>query len=273
MNKIFLFFTLIFHFSVSAESPKYVLVTASTGALGSDICKLLAEENQNLIITGRNMNKLLKLKKELNSINSNAIVKTQIIDFADANTIKTASKNLKDHLLSGIVLISARPKIDSTSFPPTNQWKQLFNIGFIMPLETIKSFSDRIDNNSSIVVMSGLSSKYLMSGYSNSNVLRITWNAQIKNLAKHLGKRNIRINAISPGIIMTQHHENRIKRKAQKNGISYQKQLEIDSSSVPLNKFGESSDIANLVSFLISTKSKHINGSNIALDGGQSTSY
>ena len=273
MNKIFLFFTLIFHFSVFAESPKYVLVTASTGSLGSDICKLLVEENQNLIITGRNMNKLLKLKKELNSINGNAIVKTQIIDFSDANTIKTASENLKDHLLSGIVLISARPKIDSTAFPPIDQWNQMFNIGFIMPLETIKSFSDRIANNSSIVVMSGLSSKYLMSGYSNTNVLRSAWNAQIKNLAKHLGKRNIRINAISPGIIMTQHHENRIKKKAQKNGVTYQKQLEIDSSSVPLNKFGETADVANLVSFLLSNKSKHINGSNIALDGGQSSSY
>ena len=123
------------------------------------------------------------------------------------------------------------------------------------------------------MVMSGLSSKYLLSGYSNTNVLRIAWNAEIKNLSKHFGKKNIRINAISPGIIMTNHHQDRIKLKAKKNGVSYEKQLELDSSIVPLNNFGKPIDVANLVSFLISTKSKHISGSNIALDGGQATSY
>lgn len=273
MKKVLLFFILIFNLTVFAASPKYILITASTGAFGSEICRLLAAENHNLIITGRNKDKLLKLKNELSSINSHAIIKTQIIDFSDKSTIKKASDNLKNHLLSGIILISARPEIDSISFPPASQWTQLFNLGFIMPLETIKLFSDRIADNCSIVVMSGLSSKYLLSGYSNSNVLRIAWNAQIKNMAKHLGKRNIRINAISPGIVMTEHHKNRIKLKAKKNGISYEKQLELDSSSVPLNNFGETLDVANLVSFLISNKSKHINGSNIALDGGQSTSY
>lgn len=142
-----------------------------------------------------------------------------------------------------------------------------------MPLETLKSFSNRLVDNSNVVVMSGLSSKYLLSGYSNTNVLRIAWNAEIKNLSKHFGKKNIRINAISPGIIMTNHHQDRIKLKAKKNGVSYEKQLELDSSIVPLNNFGKPIDVANLVSFLISTKSKHINGSNIALDGGQATSY
>lgn len=72
---------------------------------------------------------------------------------------------------------------------------------------------------------------------------------------------------------MTDHHQNRIKFKAEKNDISYEKQLEPDSSIVPLNNFGKPVNVANLVSFLIFNKSKHINGSNIALDGKQSTSY
>ncbi len=273
MNKLLVFFILIFNLNTYADSPNYVLVTASTGALGSQICKLLAKENHNLIITGRSENKLQKLKAQLNAVSNKNIIKTQIIDFANESTIKTASDNLKDHSLSAIILISARPKINNAPFPSSDQWKQLFNIGFIMPLETLKSFSNKLVDNSSIVVMSGLSSKYLLSGYSNTNVLRIAWNAEIKNLSKHFGKKNIRINAISPGIIMTNHHQDRIKLKAKKNGVSYEKQLELDSSIVPLNNFGKPIDVANLVSFLISTKSKHISGSNIALDGGQATSY
>ncbi len=142
-----------------------------------------------------------------------------------------------------------------------------------MPLKTLKVLSNKLANDSSIVVMSGLSSKYLLPGYSNTNILRISWNAEIKNLTKYFGKRKIRINAISPGIIMTNYHKNRIALKAEKNNISFEEQLKIDSRPVPLNNFGTPEDVTNLVSFLISNKSKHINGSNIALDGGQSTSY
>ena len=40
--------------------------------------------------------------------------------------------------------------------------------------------------------------------------------------------------------------------------------------NVPMNKFGESKDIANLVTFLLSDRSKFINGSEIVADGGQS---
>ena len=104
MKKVLLFFILIFNLTVFAESHKYVLITASTGAFGSEICRLLAAENHNLIITRRNKDKLLKLKTELSSINSHAIIKTQIIDFSDKSTIKTASDNLKNHLLSAIIL-------------------------------------------------------------------------------------------------------------------------------------------------------------------------
>ena len=40
--------------------------------------------------------------------------------------------------------------------------------------------------------------------------------------------------------------------------------------NVPMNKFGEAKDIANLVTFLLSDRSKFINGSEIVADGGQS---
>lgn len=217
MNKIFLLFILIFNFNfiVYADS-KYVLVTASTGSLGSEICKSLATENYNLIITGRNEAKLSKLKDELNALNNKNIIKTQIIDFSNVNTIETASSKIKDYSLSAIILISTRPYINKETFPPIKQWQQLFNHGFIMPLETLKVLSNKLANDSSIVVMSGLSSKYLLPGHSNTNILRISWNAEIKNLTKYFGKRKIRVNAISPGIIMTNYHKNRIALKQKK---------------------------------------------------------
>ncbi len=85
--------------------------------------------------------------------------------------------------------------------------------------------------------------------------------------------RKIRVNAISPGPILTQHHKNMITEKASLNNISYEEQLLKDTSSIPLKSYGETEDLGNLVVFLLSNKSSHINGSNILLDGGESTSY
>lgn len=86
-------------------------------------------------------------------------------------------------------------------------------------------------------------------------------------------KAQIRVNAISLGPILTDYHKDKIRKQAHLNNITFEEQLARSSSSFPMNAYGETRDVANLVSFLLSKKSRHINGSNILLDGGVSNAY
>lgn len=78
-----------------------------------------------------------------------------------------------------------------------------------------------------------------------------------KSVAKELAPRGITVNAIAPGFIktvMTEKLPDKIKEKMLNN--------------IPLKKFGETEDVANLVDFLVSEKAAYITGQVINLDGG-----
>ena len=279
MQKI-LFGLLIFGFNYCAASTVTInqnantfLVTAATGAFGECICNSIAEKGYDLIITGRNQKKLDELQKRLKSQHPLVSVQSLIIDFSDTLTIHLAAKKLERKSISGIVLIGPRPVLTKDGIPTKEEWSQVFLETFINPLEVISAFSPFIKENASIIVISGNSSKNYLPGYPNTNVIRLAWSGEIKNLAHYYGKRKIRVNAISPGPILTQFHIDRIKEKAFSNNISFEEQAAKNASSIPLGAYGKPDDVANLVLFLLSSKSAHLNGINIVLDGGESLAY
>ena len=89
-----------------------------------------------------------------------------------------------------------------------------------------------------------------------------------KALSKTLGSDGIRVNTISPGNIL-------FEGSTWDQKISKDKKLtnEYIKNNVPLNKFGSTSDVAQLVEYIISDKSSFLTGSNLVIDGGQNNSY
>uniref|UniRef100_A0A7C4Y4N9 3-oxoacyl-[acyl-carrier-protein] reductase n=1 Tax=candidate division WOR-3 bacterium TaxID=2052148 RepID=A0A7C4Y4N9_UNCW3 len=78
-----------------------------------------------------------------------------------------------------------------------------------------------------------------------------------KSIAKEFGKRNIQVNAIAPGFIktpMTERLPDNVKEEYFK--------------AIPLGRFGEVEDVANLALFLASSESDYITGQVIQVDGG-----
>lgn len=80
-----------------------------------------------------------------------------------------------------------------------------------------------------------------------------------KSIAKEMAARGIRSNVIAPGFIKTEMTE-----------VLTEKQKEDILRNIPLNQFGESSDVAELVCFLVSARAKYITGETISVTGGLS---
>lgn len=257
----------------SKDANKTILITAATSYLGTAVCKELAATNHNLILTARSREKLKTLEKDLYNVNKNIKIKSFLVDFSAPSTIESLTEKLKEDFIDGIVLIGPRPKLISGQIQSKDEWENAFTNTFVAPLSILKSVESKINNNSSIVIISGLTSKNYMPQYPNTNVLRMAWVGHAKNLTHYFSKKRIRVNVISPGIIMTPHHKNRFEKKAKENNTTFEEQLEKESSHIPLNTFGDPLDVANLTLFLLSEKAKHINGVNIPLDGGESSAY
>jgi len=77
-------------------------------------------------------------------------------------------------------------------------------------------------------------------------------------MAKELGPRGIRVNAVAPGMIATSFHDRFTKPEIRTNV----------AASTPLRRQGESADVANLVVYLASEESAFLTGTNIDINGG-----
>lgn len=144
---------------------------------------------------------------------------------------------------------------------------------FVGPLEVIKRFAPKLVNGSSIVIISGITSKIHLTNYFNTNVLRLTWFRKLKNLTNFLSYNSIRINSISPGIILTKFNIEKIQAKAIGNNISFKAHLDKDTECLPFKQYGQVKNISDLTMFLLNEKSLHINSENFALDKGQNNCY
>ena len=92
-----------------------------------------------------------------------------------------------------------------------------------------------------------------------------------KGLATELAPKGVRVNAISPGGIRTQATEVFYDRLAEANGISREAaaQRVMDSlGGVPLGRFAETEEVADLVGFLASDRASAIVGAEVVIDGG-----
>ncbi len=271
MKKLLYLILLIMFLPVFALSNNQtILVTSSTGALGSVIAKTLADKGYNLILAGRDTEKLNKLKASLPSK-----IKIDIIqfDYNDLKQIKLAVDGLKDQSIDGMVVIPPRPYFNTKKIPEAEEWRANFESVFIGPLELIKNVATKMKALGSIVIISGETSKYYLPNYPNTNVIRLMWSGEIKNLCYQYSDNSIRINAISPGIILTEHHKQKIAERAKIANKNYDEQLSFETKDFPSKKYGEPEDVASTVAFLLNIDSKHINCENITLNGGANNSY
>ena len=253
---------------------KTIFVTGATCELGREICRQLLDRPCNLILTARSNERLQSLRADLHKKNITVIPS----DFTDINTFSSAIEcvsSVANEGIDGVVLIPPQPDATTEIFPSAEKWNELFMKSFIGPsvlLGKLLPFLQKSD--SSVVLISGISSKQPFSNYTTSNTIRTAWLGFAKTVADNIGPKNIRFNTLSCGGIMTEKFERKLAEEANKNHLSVSEILKNRVDNIPLRRYAEKSEIADTVCFLLlSLASRHITGQNIAFDGGFSRSY
>ena len=237
---------------------KTAVVTGASRGIGKAIALALAKEGFNVVVNYIG-NKEKAEQKECEDFGVNAItVKANVADFSESeNLIKEAVSTFGsiDVLVnnSGITkdtLLLRMKEEDFDSVIDVNL-KGTFNTIKHAARQMMKQRSGSIINMSSVVGISGNAGQINYAA-SKAGVIGLT-----KSVARELASRGIRANAVAPGFIETDMTDE-LNDKAKEEILK----------TIPLNDTGKSEDVANLVVFLASEKSRYITGQVIHVDGG-----
>ncbi|WP_392535297.1 SDR family oxidoreductase [Nostoc sp. C117] len=256
-------------------SGKVALVTGASAGIGYAISQKLAAEGCNLIICGRNAERLEQAGQNL------AHFPVKIISLsADVQKATDSEKLVQEALnqfgkIDILVNNSEGAKFSDVAVENLSDedWTTAFEgktMGYIrmtsLVLPNMKNQKwGRIIN---IIGTSGKepSPRLIKSGVANAALINFT-----KSVATQAAKWNVLVNSVNPGIIDTPRHREYLEVFAQKENRNIEGIIEGIDNTIPIGRRGLSSEVANLVAFLSSECASYITGVTIPVDGGLST--
>ena len=239
---------------------KTVLITGSSRGIGEAIAKKL-NKSYNLVLTyNKNKDKALNLLGDLRKENPNVIaVKCDVKNEEDVNNLfDLAEKNFShvDILINnaGISYFGLLQDMDFSS------WNEIINTNLSSIFLTSKrAIPHMLSQKSGVIInMSSIWGNIGASFEVAYSASKGGINSFTKALSKELLPSNIRVNAISPGIVDTDMTE---------FDLSDDDKRDLKEDLIE-KRFAKSEEIANLVEFLISEKGSYITGSIFDINGG-----
>jgi 3-oxoacyl-[acyl-carrier protein] reductase len=238
---------------------RVTLVTGATRGIGEAIAISAAENGSNVALWGRNEDLLQKTKQRINELGKKA--EAYRVDVTQQNEVDEALKSvLKDFSRLDFLVNNAGITKDNLLLTmKPEEWDQvlqtnLYGVFYCTKAVLRTMMKQRYGKIVNISSIAGITGNPGQTNYSASKAGMIGFT---KSLAKEMGKRNICVNAVAPGMIETEMTHN----LPEELKMQY---LE----SIPLGRFGKVNEVASLVIFLLSSASDYITGQVLAIDGG-----
>ena len=234
---------------------KKILITGATGTIGNELVKKFVSLEGKVLATGTKTEKLDQIKSNY----QNVMVKK--FDISQHDRIEEFIDNVSLELGGLDILVNnAGMNMDNLSLRMKDEeWKKVIDINlsstFILSKHAIKKMLKtkygRIVNITSIVGHTG------NLGQSNYSAAKAGIIGMSKSLAIEYAKKNITINCVSPGFIVSKMTMN----IAEKVKIFL-------TSRIPMGKLGTGEDVSNCVAFLSSEQAAYITGETLHVNGG-----
>lgn len=239
---------------------KCAIITGGSRGIGRAICEKLAQETDYHLLINYQSNKdsalaTLAIVEELGK--TGEIIK---FDVTNHNEVKEALTNWQENnpdALVEVVINNAGITRDGLFMWLTYEdWSKViqttldgfYNVTNFFIQKMLRNRYGRIINIASVSGVKGTA------GQTNYSAGKGALVAATKALAQEVAKRNITVNAIAPGFIRTD-----MTSELDENELI---------KLIPVGRFGEAEEVADLVSFLVSKKSSYITGEVININGG-----
>jgi 3-oxoacyl-[acyl-carrier protein] reductase len=248
---------------MSLLKGKTAIVTGAARGIGRAIAIKLAQEGANIAFTDLAIDdNAREVEKTISGLKVRGKAYASDASKFD-DTQKVVDDILKDFGTVDILVNNAGITMDTLLMRMTeDQWdkvitvnlKSVFNFTKAIQMAMLRQKSGSIVNITSVVGVSGNAGQANYAA-SKAGIIGFT-----KSVARELGSRNIRCNAVAPGFIITEMTD-KLSEEVRKQWVE----------QIPLKRGGTPEDVANAVLFLASDLSSYINGQVLGVCGGMKT--
>ncbi|TMW73387.1 SDR family NAD(P)-dependent oxidoreductase [Alteribacter natronophilus] len=260
----------IFH--PEALAGEHIVITGATGGIGMETAKYAAACGASVTITGRNNEKLKKLKKELESLHPPGKVTAVQCDLTEESDRHSLIKSAVESAgpITGLVNSAGVAGGAVMKDLTEEEVRSIMELNFTSTLLlTQLVYRQMIELGKGVIVnvssLSGLRGTYGNSAYSAS---KFALTGFTQSLAVEAIEHNIRVNAVCPGFVNTEMARGAIKRKADRNNRSFEEEKQEIENNLPSSRLTEPGEVAHTIVFLLTDAAENVIGESVKISGG-----
>jgi len=250
---------------------KKAFVGGSSRGLGFATARILAEEGCQIVLNGRDSEKLEKAAAKITS-DTGEKASYVVGDAADPDQPKKLIQEAVE-ILGGLDLL-----VTNTGGPPAGKfetfdektWQRAIDLAFMSHVRIINNALPYLKESShaSVVTVTSYSVKQPIPNLVLSNSIRSATIGLTKTLALELGSDGIRFNSILPGWTKTERVLEIMQHRAEVNKSTVEEEIKKIAAASPLGRMGTADEIGRAAAFLLSPAASYITGVMLTVDGG-----
>lgn len=230
-----------------------ILVTGATSGIGLDIAQALAELGAELVLFGRNREKLAELKQALGA-------HTLAVDITDEAAVTAAFAEMP--VIDGLVNCAGVSILDDVLDVKAKDLEQIMATNVTASAVVAREAARHMiahGRQGSIVNVSSQAAMAALPGHLGYCASKAAMDAMTRVLCLELGPKGIRVNSVNPTVTLTPMAERAWADPAKRDPML---------AAIPLGRFAAPREVALPVAFLLSSAASMISGASLPIDGG-----
>jgi NAD(P)-dependent dehydrogenase (short-subunit alcohol dehydrogenase family) len=241
------------------------IVTGASSGIGKAAAVRLAQERMNVAVVGRSKPDLEATARLIRKTGSKVLIVP-----ADLSKETEASDTIQrsaDHFGRLDILVNAAGIIGTGTVETTTleSWDIMLNINLRSVFHLIQCAVPHLEKTKGAIVnVSSVTGLRAFPGVLAYCVSKAGVDQLTRCAALELAEKGIRVNAVNPGVVLTNLH-----RRSGMDKKAYEAFTEHSKKTHPLGRIGKPEEVAELIAFLATSKSSWITGTTISIDGGR----
>ncbi len=242
-----------------SDIPAYIIVGAS-GGIGSDLCRRLVTRGAcKLLLAARDSTKLESLATELRTLNANADIRTQTLDATNPEAVEAAFAEFGP--ITGTANLCGSILLKPAHLTTDKEFADTLSVNLLTAFHVLRAAVKAMPTGGNIVLMSTVAAQIGLANHEAIAAAKGAINGLVISAAATYAAKNIRVNAVAPGLVRT-------PLAARLTGS--EATLKASAAMHPLGRIGEPGDVGTALAWLLDPATAWVTGQIISIDGGLS---